>query len=187
MSYTTSDFRRGLKIEWEGKPYEILEFQHSKVAQGQATVRTKLKDLVTGRVLEVNFRSGEKFNKPDLQEREMQYLYKEGNRYVFMDLDDYDQIYIDEKDIGEAAKFLIENLQVYVLYYKGKVIGIELPKVVEIRVVKTEPGVRGDTVGTATKPATLETGAVIQVPLFIQEGDLIKVDTRTGEYLERAS
>lgn len=187
MSYTTSDFRRGLKIEWEGKPYEILEFQHSKVAQGQATVRTKLKDLVTGRVLEVNFRSGEKFNKPDLQEREMQYLYKEGNRYVFMDLEDYDQIYIDEKDIGEAAKFLIENLQVYVLYYKGKIIGIELPKVVEIRVVKTEPGVRGDTVGTATKPATLETGAVIQVPLFIQEGDLIKVDTRTGEYLERAS
>lgn len=187
MSYTTSDFRRGLKIEWEGKPYEILEFQHSKVAQGQATVRTKLKDLVTGRVLEVNFRSGEKFNKPDLQEREMQYLYKEGNRYVFMDLEDYDQIYIDEKDIGEAAKFLIENLQVYVLYYKGKVIGIELPKVVEIKVVKTEPGVRGDTVGTATKPATLETGAVIQVPLFIQEDDLIKVDTRTGEYLERAS
>lgn len=187
MSYTTSDFRRGLKIEWEGKPYEVVEFQHSKVAQGQATVRTKLKDLITGRVLEVNFRSGEKFNKPDLQEREMQYLYKEADRYVFMDLEDYDQIYIDEKDIGEAAKFLIENLQVYVLYYKGKVIGIELPKVVEIKVVKTEPGVKGDTVGTATKPATLETGAVIQVPLFIQEGDLIKVDTRTGEYLERAS
>lgn len=104
-----------------------------------------------------------------------------------MDLEDYDQIYIDEKDIGEAAKFLIENLQVYVLYYKGKVIGIELPKVVEIKVVKTEPGVKGDTVGTATKPATLETGAVIQVPLFIQEGDVIKVDTRTGEYLERAN
>lgn len=187
MSYTTSDFRRGLKIEWEGKPYEVVEFQHSKVAQGQATVRTKLKDLITERVLEVNFRSGEKFNKPDLQEREMQYLYKEADRYVFMDLEDYDQIYIDEKDIGEAAKFLIENLQVYVLSYKGKVIGIELPKVVEIKVVKTEPGVKGDTVGTATKPATLETGAVIQVPLFIQEGDLIKVDTRTGEYLERAS
>lgn len=187
MSYTTSDFRRGLKVEWEGKPYEILEFQHSKVAQGQATVRTKMRDLLTGRVIEVNFRSGEKFEKPDLQEREMQYLYREGDRFVFMDLEEYDQIYVSEKEIGENIKFLKENIQVTVLYYKGKVIGLELPKVVELKVVKTEPGVKGDTVGTATKPATLETGATIQVPLFIQEGDLVKIDTRTGEYLERAS
>lgn len=187
MSYTTSDFRRGLKIEWEGKPYEIIEFQHSKVAQGQATVRTKLKDLITGRVLEVNFRAGEKFNKPDLQEREMQFLYKEGDRFVFMDLEDYDQIYLTKEEVGEAWKFLPENLQVSVLYFRGKVIGIELPKVVELRVIKTEPGVKGDTVGTATKPATLETGATIQVPLFIDEGDVVKIDTRTGEYVERAS
>ncbi|MCS7149649.1 MAG: elongation factor P [Caldimicrobium sp.] len=187
MSYTTSDFRRGLKVEWEGKPYEILEFQHSKVAQGQATVRTKMRDLLTGRVIEVNFRSGEKFEKPDLQEREMQYLYREGDRLVFMDLEDYDQIYVSEKEIGENLKFLKENIQVTVLYYKGKVIGLELPKVVELKVVRTEPGVKGDTVGTATKPATLETGATIQVPLFIQEGDHVKIDTRTGEYLERAN
>ncbi|MFN3505241.1 MAG: elongation factor P [Caldimicrobium sp.] len=187
MAYTTSDFRRGLKIEWEGKPYEVIEFQHSKVAQGQATVRTKLRDLLTGRVIEVNFRSGEKFEKPDLQEREVQYLYKEGDRLVFMDLEDYDQIYVSEKDIGDAGKFLSENLQVNILYYKGRVIGIDLPKVVELKVIKTEPGVKGDTVGTATKPAILETGVVIQVPLFIEEGDIVKVDTRTGEYLERAS
>lgn len=187
MVYTTSDFRRGLKIEWEGKPYEVLEFQHSKVAQGQATVRTKLRDLLTGRVIEINFRSGEKFEKPDLQQREVQYIYKEGDRFVFMDLEDYDQIYISEKDVGENSKFLRENLQLTVLYYKDRVIGLELPKVVELKVIKTELGVKGDTVGTATKPATLETGMVIQVPLFIEEGDIIKVDTRTGEYLERAT
>ncbi len=186
MAYTTSDFRRGLKIEWEGKPYEIIEFQHSKVAQGQATVRTKLRDLTTGRVIEVNFRSGERFEKPDLQEKEMQYLYKEGDRFVFMDLEDYDQVYVSESEVGEASKFMPENLQVKVLYYKGRIIGIELPNVVELKVIHTEPAVKGDTVGTATKPATLETGAVIQVPLFVQEGDIIKVDTRTGEYLERA-
>jgi elongation factor P len=187
MAYTTSDFRRGLKIEWEGKPYEILEYQHVKVSKNQPTVRTKLKDLTTGRVLEVNFRAGDKFEKPDLQEKEMQFLYREKDQFVFMDLEDYDQVYISEKDVGEAAKFLKENLNVYVLYYKGKVIGIELPNIVELEVVETEPGVKGDTVGTATKPATLETGAVIQVPLFIDKGDIIKVDTRTGKYVERAS
>jgi elongation factor P len=187
MAYTTSDFRRGLKIEWEGKPYEILEYQHVKVSKNQPTVRTKLKDLTTGRVLEVNFRAGDKFEKPDLQEKEMQFLYREKDQFVFMDLEDYDQVYISEKDVGEAAKFLKENLNVYVLYYKGKVIGIELPNIVELKVVETEPGVKGDTVGTATKPATLETGAVIQVPLFIDKGDIIKVDTRTGKYVERAS
>ena len=187
MAYTTSDFRRGLKIEWEGKPYEILEYQHVKVSKNQPTVRTRLKDLTTGRVFEVNFRAGERFEKPDLQEKEMQFLYKEKDQYVFMDLEDYDQVYIDEKDIGDAGKFLKENLTVYVLYYKGKVIGIELPNIVELEVVDTEPGVKGDTVGTATKPATLETGAVIQVPLFIDKGDIIRVDTRTGKYIERAT
>jgi len=187
MAYTTSDFRRGLKIEWEGKPYEIIEYQHVKVSKNQPTVRTRLKDLTTGRVFEVNFRAGEKFEKPDLQEKEMQFLYKEKDQFVFMDLEDYDQVYISEDEVGEAAKFLKENLNVYVLYYKGKVIGIELPNIVELEVVDTEPGVKGDTVGSATKPATLETGAVIQVPLFIDKGDIIRVDTRTGKYIERAS
>lgn len=186
MAYSTSDFRRGLKIEWEGKPYEILEFQHLKVAQSQATVRTKLKDLITGKVLEVNFRSGERFEKPELEEKEVQYLYKEGSNFVFMDLEDYDQIYLNQKEVGEAIKFLKENLTVSILFYKGKVIGIELPKVVELKVVETEPGFKGDTVGSATKPAKLETGIVVQVPLFINEGDIIRIDTRTGEYVERA-
>ncbi len=187
MAYSTSDFRRGLKIEWEGKPYEVLEYQHSKVAKGQATVRTKLRDLITGRVLEVNFRSGDKFERPDLEEKEMQYLYQEGDRYVFMDLEDYDQIYLTREQLGEAWKFLQENINVSVLYYRGKPIGVELPNTVELRVVETEPGVRGDTVSGGSKPAKLETGAVVQVPLFINEGDLIRVDTRTGEYVERVS
>lgn len=185
MAYSTSDFRKGLKIEWEGKPYEILDFQHLKVAQSQATVKTKLKDLITGRVLEVNFRSGERFEKPELEEKEMEYLYKDGSNFIFMDLEDYDQIYLDEKDVGEASKFLKENLKVSILFYKGKAIGIELPKVVELKVVETEPGFKGDTVGSVSKPAKLETGIVVQVPLFINEGDIIKVDTRTGEYVER--
>ncbi len=187
MAYTTSDFRRGLKIEWEGKPYEVLEYQHSKVAKGQATVRTKLRDLTTGRVQEVNFRSGERFEKPDLEEKEMQYLYQEGDRYVFMDMEDYDQVYLDRDQLGEAWKFLQENVTVSVLYYKGKPIGVELPNTVELRVVETEPGVRGDTVSGGSKPAKLETGAVVQVPLFVNEGDVIKVDTRTGQYVERVS
>ncbi|WP_297057957.1 elongation factor P [Thermosulfurimonas sp.] len=187
MSISTSEFRRGLKIEWEGKPYEVLEYQHSKVAKGQATVRTKLRDLLTGRVLEVNFRSGDTFERPDLEEREMQYLYREGDRYVFMDLEDYDQVYLDKDQLGEAWKFLQENINVYVLYYRGKPIGVELPKTVELRVVETEPGVRGDTVSGGSKPAKLETGAVVQVPLFVNEGDVIRVDTRTGSYVERVS
>ncbi len=185
MAISTSEFRKGLKIEWEGKPYEILEYQHVKVSKNQPTVRTRLKDLLTGRVLEVNFRAGDKFEKPDFMEKEAQYLYKEGNTYVFMDLEDYDQIYVEEEAIKEVVPFLKENLNVYVLYYKGKVIGVELPKIVEYKVIETEPGVKGDTVGTATKPAKIETGYVVQVPLFINEGDIIKIDTRTGEYVER--
>lgn len=187
MAYTTSDFKRGLKIEWEGKLYEILEFQHVKVSKTQPVVRTKLKDLTTGRVLEVNFRAGERFEEPDFKEKEIQYLYKDGDRYVFMDLEDYDQVYFSEEEIGEASKYLKENLNVYALYYKGKLISIELPNTVDLKVIETEPGVRGDTVGSATKPAKLETGLVIQVPLFINEGDIIRVDTRTGKYLERVS
>ena len=187
MGISTSDFRRGLKIEWEGKPYEVLEYQHSKVAKGQATVRTRLRDLTTGRVLEVNFRSGDTFDRPDLEEKEMQYLYREGDRYVFMDLEVYDQIYLDRDQLGEAWKFLQENITVRVLYYRGKPIGVELPNTVELRVEETEPGVRGDTVSGGSKPARLETGAVVQVPLFINEGDVIRVDTRTGEYVERVS
>ncbi len=185
MSVSTSDFRRGLKIEWEGKPYEVIEFQHSKVAKGQATVRTKLRDLITGRVLEVNFRSGDKFERPDLEEKEMQYLYAEGDRYVFMDMEDYDQVYLTKEQLGEASKYLQENIMVKVLYYKGRPIGVDLPITVELKVVETEPGVRGDTVSGGSKPAKLETGAVIKVPLFINEGDVIKVDTRTGAYVER--
>lgn len=187
MSYTTSDFRKGLKIEWEGKLYEILEFQHVKVSKNQPTVRTKLKDLATGRVLEVNFRAGESFEKPDFEEKEVQFLYQDNEYYIFMDMEDYNQIYINKEDLGEAWKYLKENLNVSILYYKGKIVSVELPNIVELKVIETEPGVRGDTVGSATKLAKLETGLVVRVPLFINEGDIIKVDTRTGKYLERSS
>lgn len=183
--YSTADFRKGLKIEWEGKPYLIVDFQHVKPGKGGAFVRTKLKNMINGRVIDQTFRSGEKVGIPDLEEKEMQYLYREGDQFVFMDNDTYDQIYLSREQVGEQAHFLQENINLKVLYFKKEPIGLELPNFVELTVTSTEPGVRGDTATGANKPATLETGAVIQVPLFISEGDRIRVDTRTGEYLER--
>jgi elongation factor P len=183
--YSTADFRKGLKIEWEGKPYLIVDFQHVKPGKGGAFVRTKLKNMINGRVIDQTFRSGEKVGIPDLEEKEMQYLYREGDQFVFMDNDTYDQIYLSREQVGEQAQFLQENINLKVLYFKKEPIGLELPNFVELTVTATEPGVRGDTATGANKPATLETGAVIQVPLFISEGDRIRVDTRTGEYLER--
>jgi elongation factor P len=183
--YSTADFRKGLKIEWEGKPYLIVDFQHVKPGKGGAFVRTKLKNMINGRVIDQTFRSGEKVGIPDLEEKEMQYLYREGDQFVFMDNDTYDQIYLSREQVGEQAQFLQENINLKVLYFKKEPIGLELPNFVELTVTSTEPGVRGDTATGANKPATLETGAVIQVPLFISEGDRIRVDTRTGEYLER--
>ncbi len=183
--YDTSDFRNGLKIEIDGTPFEIIEFLHVKPGKGGAFVRTKLKNLQTGAVLNKTFRSGEKVGKPDLVDRHMQYLYAQGDELVFMDLETYEQFTIPFEKIEEKAKFLKENMEVDVLYYKNQPISIELPTFVELEVIETEPGFKGDTATGGTKPAVLETGAKINVPLFINIGDKLKIDTRTGQYVER--
>lgn len=183
--YSTADFRKGLKIEWDGTPYIIVDFQHVKPGKGGAFVRTKIKNLINGRVIDQTFRSGEKVDRPDLQEKEMQYLYAEGDRYCFMDNESYEQIYLTAEQLGEGKDFLQDNLNLKVIYYKDQPITVELPTFVELTVAHTEPGFKGDTASGGTKPATLETGAVVQVPLFIDIGDRVKVDTRSGTYVER--
>lgn len=184
--YSTVDFRNGLKIEFEGDPYILVYFQHVKPGKGGAFVRTKMKNLKTGAVLEHTFRSGDKVEKPDLEDREMQFMYKMENQYHFMDTGSFEQIYLDEDHVGEAGNYLIENLSVKIQFYRGEPIGIDLPIFIVLRIAETEPGVRGDTVSGANKPAKLESGAVVQVPLFLNVGDRVKVDTRTGSYIERA-
>jgi len=183
--YSTAEFKKGLKIELDGTPYIMVDFQHVKPGKGGAFVRTKLKNLLTGRVLDQTFRSGERVKKPDLMEREMQYLYREGDRYCMMDNDNYEQIMLTEAQVGEARLYLIENLDLKVLFFNKEPVGVELPNFVELAVAQTEPGVKGDTAAGGTKPAVLESGANIQVPLFINEGDRVKVDSRTGGYIER--
>ena len=183
--YSTAEFKKGLKIELDGTPYIMVDFQHVKPGKGGAFVRTKLKNLLTGRVLDQTFRSGERVKKPDLMEREMQYLYREGDRYCMMDNDSYEQIMLTEAQVGEARLYLIENLDLKVLFFNKEPVGVELPNFVELAVAQTEPGFKGDTAAGGTKPAVLESGANIQVPLFINEGDRVKVDSRTGGYIER--
>ncbi len=183
--YSTADFRKGLKIEIDGAPDIIVEFQHVKPGKGGAFVRTKIKNLVTGRVLDQTFRSGEKVGRPDLVEKEMQFLYKEDDRYCMMDNESYEQIFLSAEQMGDNKDFLQDNLNLKVLFFKNQPITVELPTFVELLVTHTEPGLRGDTASGGSKPATLETGAVIQVPLFIEEGERLRVDTRTGTYVER--
>lgn len=183
--YATAEFRKGLKIELDGIPYTIVDFQHVKPGKGGAFVRTKLKNLVNGRILDQTFRSGERVQRPDLLEREMQFLYQEDDRYCMMDNDTYEQIWITADQMGEARLFLIENLNLKVLFFNQQPLAAELPNFVELAIAHTEPGVRGDTASGGSKPATLESGAVIQVPLFLNVGDRVKVDTRTGTYIER--
>ena len=187
MAVGTSQFRNGLKIELDGVPFVIVYFQHVKPGKGGAFVRTKVKNLKTGRVLDRRFRAGEKVEAADIDDRKMQFLYRDGDQLVFMDSDSYDQIPFSNDQVGDAKKYLIENLVVDVLFWRGQPINIELPAFVEAAVTECEPGIKGDTASGATKPATLETGAVIQVPLFVKEGERIRVDTRTGEYVERVS
>lgn len=184
--YSTQEFRKNLKIEIDGEPYVIVECQHVKPGKGVAFVKTKYKSLITGRVLENNFRSGDTVGKPDLEIREMEYLYKEEDKYVFMDQTNYEQVHIEEDFIAEAVPFLKDNIEVEVLFHRGKPISIELPTFVVLKVTKSDPGVKGDTATGATKPATLETGATIMVPLYMEEGEYVRVDTRTGEFVERA-
>lgn len=181
----TSRFYKGLKIEFEGEIWEVLEYHHSKIAQRSPVVKTKLRNIITGAVQERNFRSGETFNLPDVERKRMQFLYKDEIGYHFMDSETYEQYAFGENQIGETARFLKEQEEVNILFYKGKTMGVELPITVELEVIETEPGVRGDTVSGGSKPAKLETGTMISVPLFIDIGDRIKVDTRTGTYVER--
>lgn len=183
--YSTSDIRNGLKIELNGQPFEIVDFLHAKYGRGGAHIRTKLKNLITGAVIEHTFRSGEKIARPDLETKELQFLYKEGDQLIFMDLGSYEQIYVNEGSLGGKGSFLSEGQEVKGLTYQGQVIDLGLSASVVLEVVDTEPGLKGDTVSGATKPATLETGLTIQVPLFINTGDKVKVDTRTNEYLGR--
>ena len=183
--YSTAEFKKGLKIELDGSPFTIVDFQHVKPGKGGAFVRTKLKNLLTGRVLDQTFRSGERVKKPDLVEKEMQYLYREGDNYCLMDNETYEQIMLTAEQVGDAVLFLIENMNLKVLIFNQQPVAVDLPNFVELTVAQAEPGLRGDTATGGTKPATLESGAVIQVPLFINEGDRVKVDTRTGNYIER--
>jgi len=183
--YSTSDIRKGLKIEINGKPFVVVEFLHVKPGKGGAFVRTKIKNMETGQVIDKTFRSGEKINRPDLMERNMQYLYQDQDGYHFMDNETYEQIFLSEEQLGPTMNFLQDNLNIKALFFNDRPIGIELPTTVNLRVEKTDPGLKGDTATGGTKPATLETGLVIQVPLFINEGERLKIDTRTGEYIER--
>lgn len=182
---STNDFRTGLTIEVEGEIYTVVEFQHVKPGKGSAFVRSKLKNLRTGAVIERTFRAGEKVPRAHLERKEMQYLYREGDSFVFMDNETYEQVSLTSEQLGDNVKYLKENMNIYLLTHEGNLIGVELPNFVELEVVAADPGVRGDTATGGTKSATLETGLTIQVPLFVEVGDVVRVDTRTGEYLER--
>jgi len=183
--YDTSDIRKGLKIMMDGAPYTVVEFQFVKPGKGAAFTRTKVKNLLTGAVLERNFRSGEKFEPAAVETKTMQYLYKEGDSFVFMDTSTYDQVQIPDTTIGDSSDYMPENINVEVLFFQDRAVGVTLPNFIEQAITETEPGFRGDTSTGATKPAKISTGATVNVPLFIGVGDIVKIDTRTGEYLER--
>lgn len=183
--YSTTDFRKGLKIEIDGTPFEIIEFQHFKPGKGGAMVRTKLRNILNGRVLDNTFRSGEKVDRPNLESRDMQFLYHEGENLVFMDMTTYDQMDMPAEATDGKSNYLKDGQVCRVLLYNDKPLDIEIPASLVLEVTATEPGAKGDTVSNVTKPAKLETGIVVQVPIFVNEGDRIKVDTRTKEYLGR--
>ena len=185
MPVSTTEFRNGLKIEIDGEPYAIVEFQHVKPGKGGAFVRTKMKSLKSGNVIDRTFRSGEKVDVPELEEKTMQYLYAADKDRVLMDTSSYEQISMSEKQLGDSVNYLKENMEIKVLYFKGQPINIDIPMFVELKIARTDPGVRGDTASGGSKPATLETGAVVKVPFYLNEGDVVKIDTRTGIFIER--
>ncbi len=182
---STADFKNGMTIEIDGALYNIVYFQHVKPGKGGAFVRTRLKNLKNGAVMEKTFRAGEKVELAILDKRRMQFLYREGGNFIFMDTETYEQMPVSEEEAGEAASFLGEGMQVEVSLYEGKPVGLEPPVFVEMEVAETAPGVKGDTASGGSKPATLESGIVVNVPLFIEPGNRIKVDTRSGDYVER--
>ena len=183
---TAGDFRNGATFEMDDGVFQVIEFQHVKPGKGAAFVRTKFKNVITGAVFEKSFNPTEKFPVAYIERKEMQYSYTDGELYYFMDMETYDQVPINASELSDNFKFVKEDMMCRILSFKGKVFGVEPPTFVELVVTETEPGVRGDTATNVTKPCTLETGAEIRVPLFINEGDTIRVDTRTGEYMERA-
>ena len=183
--YTAADLRKGLKITLDNDPYIVIAFEFSKPGKGQALYRTKMRNMVNGTIIDRTYRSGETFEPARLEERTMQYLYKEDTNYFFMDNQTFEQITISEDSLGDSRYFLIDNLQVDVLLFRERPIGVNLPNFVNLRVVQTDPWAKGDTSGSDSKPATLETGYVLRVPPFIEEGELVTIDTRTGEYSTR--
>ena len=182
---SAGDFRNGITIEYENSIYQIIEFQHVKPGKGAAFVRTKLKNIINGGVVEKTFRPTEKFPQARIDRKDMQYLYEDGDLYYFMDTESYDQVGLNADKVGDSLKFVKENEMVKVCSHNGNVFAIEPPLFVELTITDTEPGFKGDTATGASKPATVETGATVSVPLFVNTGDVIKIDTRTGEYLSR--
>jgi len=182
---STNDFRTGQTIEWDNSVWVVVDFQHVKPGKGAAFVRARLRNVISGNTVETTFRAGERLPKAQIDYRQMQYMYETDGEYMFMDQESFEQIGLREDVLGDALKYLKENMIIGVQFYQGTPIGVELPNFVELTIVKTDPGLRGDTATGGTKPATLETGAVVQVPLFVQEGERIRVDTRTHQYLER--
>ena len=183
--FTASDLRKGLKIEIDGEPYIVVDFQFSKPGKGQALYRTKLKNMVTGNQFDRTFRSNDKFEKASLEERTMQYLYSQGDEFHFMDTKNYEQIVISREQMGDNVNFLIDNMEVQILLFNNNAIGVTLPNFVNLTVTKADPWVKGDTSGSDSKPVTVETGYELQVPPFIEEGDKLQIDTRTGVYMTR--
>ena len=182
---SAGEFRNGVTFEMDGQVMQIIEFQHVKPGKGAAFVRTKLRNVISGSVVERTFNPTDKYPPAFVERKEMQYLYNDGELYYFMDLESYEQLPIGASTLGDEFKFVKENMNCKILSYKGNVFGVEVPTFVELEVTDTEPGFRGDTATNTLKPATLETGATVKVPLFIDNGDFIRIDTRTGEYLER--
>ena len=183
--YTASDLRKGLRIKIDNEPYIITEFNFVKPGKGQALYRSKLKNMLTGSQFERTFRSVDTFESADLQEKKMQFLYKEGEKYCFMDNQNYEQIFLTEEQVGDAKNYLIDNLEVEILMFEDRSLGVSVPNFVDLTVTQADPWAKGDTVSGTTKPVTLQTGYQIQVPTFVEEGEKIRVDTRTGEYLTR--
>jgi elongation factor P len=185
--YELSDFKKGLKIMVEGKPYVVVDFQHVKPGKGNQFTRTKMKNMLTGQNLESTFKQGEKFEVPNVENKEMSFLYKDDSGYNFMSQETFEQMAMSDEDVGEAANYLTENLKVVILFYNEKAVAVDVPKAVNLKVTKSDPGIKGDRVTGATKPATMETGLVVAVPLHINEGDVLRIDTESGEYVERVN
>ena len=185
--YENADFKKGLKIMVEGNPYSILDFQHVKPGKGNQFTRTKLRNLLTGQNLERTFKSGERFEVPNVVNKELNFLYKDDTGYTFMDNESFEQLLLTDTEIGDAKNYLTENLVCVILFYNDRPVSCDVPKSVILKVASTDPGLKGDTVSGATKPATLETGLIVKVPLHINEGDTLKIDTENGVYIERVN